>query len=760
MRKLLWIACGYAGALLLAHYLLPQTLLLYAAGLTGVLCMLAAAVKRLRGRVLPVLLAAALGFGWYYAYDALFVRPADAFSGERRTVSVCVSAYPNCYDDYSSVLVRSVDGTVPHVRMLVYDYSAGMQDLRPGDLVEMPLKLTSAAQRYREKSDYYLSDGILLRGWLTEDYSVTGRSALRALFFPHEIARVLKRQVDLCFPEDTAPLMKALLTGDRRDYYEDDALVCAMKMSGFSHIVAVSGMHTSFLVGALGLLIRRRRRRAAVGIPMIVVFMAMVGFTPSVVRAGIMQIMLLTAPLLRRENDPPTSLAAAALVLLGVNPAAIGSISLQLSFCAMAGLLTVTPRLYARMTKTPRGKDRFEGRVYARAMHAVCTSVSASVGAIVFTTPVAAFWFGMVPVYSVLTNLLCLWAMSAAFTLGYPVCILGMLWQPLGSVCGWAVAWLARYSIALVKLIARLPWSVICTRGNLGAWWLVFVYAVFILSFLFKGRERWRPVVPLCLSVAALALVSMLSFRAPQGSAELSALDVGQGQSIVLLTHSGAAVIDCGGIMTPDNAGDTAADFLLSSGRRSVDLLVLTHFHEDHANGVERLLNRMEVRRLAYPADYEQSELSDTILSLCASRGVALFPIAADADVTIDDLALRLIAPLGSRSLNERGMLVYGSGGSEDFLVTGDAGVGVESLFCRDYDPEDTEILIAGHHGSRSSTGEQLLDTLKPHTALISVGAANSYDHPAPEVLERLTQRGINILRTDTMGTISLSVGN
>ena len=756
MRKLLFAACGYAGALLLSHYLLPRELLIPAAGICAVLAALSLLLRgKARRAACIILLSALVGFGWYHGYQRIFVLPVEEFVGETRTVTVRISSYPKIYDDYSSVSARSIDDTLPHVSVLIYDYSVGMSELRPGDIVEFSAKLLSAGEYYNEESDHYLAEGVQLRAYLKGEYTVIGRSDLAWLYFPQNISRTLSDVVLECFAEDVAPLMKALLTGDRSEYYMDDALYTSMKSAGLSHIVAVSGMHVSFLIGTLNFLIRRRRRTALIGIPLVVVFMSMVGFTPSVVRAGVMQILLLIAPLLRRENDPPTSLAAAALLLLLCNPIAIASISLQLSFAAMAGLLLVAPKV----SEWLRVNDDCPKGVMGRLRRSLCLSFSASLGAIAFTMPISALYFGYVPLYSVLANLLCLWAVSLAFMLGYAVCLIGMISVPAGMACGWLVSWLLRYVIFVVQNIAALPMAVIVTRYNIGAWLLVFIYIVFGAAWIFRGEDEFRPIFPGCACVIALLVLSWVPQERLQGELSLTAVDVGQGQSLAVLTDNGTVVIDCGSTGTAVNAGDAAVDYLCSAGRRRVDLLLLTHFHADHANGVKRLMSRMPVDRLAYPTDCEASRYMDEILALCEENGTELIPITDNTDMTVDEMEFRVYVPLGSEDVNEHGLLIRGDYEDFEFLVTGDAGMGVERLLSKFYDLGDMEVLIVGHHGSKYSTSDTLLDDILPETAIISVGSNNSYGHPTDDVLERLESRNIDVYRTDLHGTVTITVG-
>ena len=759
VRVLLLCALGYAAALLLAQYALPPETLLPAAAAALALCLPAALWKRRRAVCLLLLISAAVGFGWYWGYTKLFVEPPERFVGEERTVAVRVSDYPEVYDDYTRVTVRCVDAELPHVRMLLYDYDAGMAELRPGDLVEVRLKLTSAGLRYGEESDEYYAEGVLLRGYRKGDYRVTGRAALWWLYAPKTLARAIQRQALACFPEDVAPLMKALLTGNKREYYADEAVSSAMKTAGFSHIVAVSGMHVSFLITALGLISGSRRRTALLGIPLVLCFMAMIGFTPSVTRAGIMQCMLLLAPLLRRENDPPTALAAAGLLLLLINPRAVAGAGLQLSFAAMAGLLLCSQRIYDALL--PEDPEKPKKRTLPRrALRSVCSILAASVGAMVFTTPIAAWRFGYVPLYAIFTNLLCLWAMSLAFTLGYPVCLLGLLRPGWGAAAGRAVGWLPRYAVFIVRKIAALPHAALFMGAPAARWWLLSVYVLFGGAYLLRRKGKpFRPLLPLLLSLLGLALVLLFGVPHISGPLELTAVDVGQGLSFAALTERAAVVIDCGSVGGAQNAGDAMADYLLSRGRERVDLLVLTHFHADHANGVSRLMRRVEVARLAYPTDCEANDYMDQILALCDAEGVERLPVTVNTTARVDGLELALFAPLGEDEVNEHGLLVRGDRDDFEFLVTGDAGAEVERLLCAETDLGDMELLVVGHHGSRYSTCDELLEDITPEIAFISVGANNGYGHPTPDVLNRLAAHGVTVYRTDEDGTIALSLG-
>ena len=156
------------------------------------------------------------------------------------------------------------------------------------------------------------------------------------------------------------------------------------------HVTAVSGLHCGFLAALLGLLLfRRQRLTALVGYPILLFYMLAVGCTPSVVRSCVMMGFLLLAPLAGRENDPPTALSGALLVILLANPYAAGSVSLQLSFAAVAGLLLVTPRVYRAMGKCLRPGSKLGQRGW----RFLTGTLSASLGAMIFTAPLGAIYF-------------------------------------------------------------------------------------------------------------------------------------------------------------------------------------------------------------------------------------------------------------------------------------------------------------------------------------------------------------------------------
>ncbi len=372
-------------------------------------------------------------------------------------------------------------------------------------------------------------------------------------------------------------------------------------------------------------------------------------------------------------------------------------------------------------------------------------------GALALTTPLIALHFGRVSLYSILTNLMTLWIVSYIFCLAIVALLVCCVWGAAGALLAGILSYPARYVFWVVRTVAGFPYAVMFTRGNIAGWWLVCVYAMFILTYAFRRKEGFRPVLPVCLSVISLCCVICLS----GGRDKCAVLDVGQGLCTVVSSGDTAVVIDCGSTFGGSDAGIACAQFLSQEGQRDIDLLCLTHLHRDHSNGVEELFSYMNVKMLALPANADDSDGQlDAILACCERQDTQVVYIENSCVFTCGDMTVDARVFPGSGSENENGALYLASVGEFDMLVTGDVGMETETQAAGSYDINGLEVLVAGHHGSNTSSGGAMLSVFMPQCAVVSVGAGNSYGHPSPEALPRLATYCQNIYRTDSSGDI------
>ena len=767
MRILATFAFSFAAAIFLTIYGGLDALLLPLGGglvvITLLLGLLLRAKSRARTKALLVLSGLAVGFLWTALYMAVFFQPARDLDG--RTVRLTATAvdWPQegSYGGYT-VLVQAETESWVQVSAVLYTDGQGAE-LRPGDKIETVAHCTLGDRTFAgEKITYYTAKGIFLRATAYGRLEVRHPEQVHPQYFAAWASKALKGGIDAAFPEEQAGFVRALVTGNRDNL--TDEFTTSLERAGLSHTVAVSGRHLAFLSGVLTTLLGRGRRSTAVlTILWVVLFCGIAGNTPSVLRAAVMILLLQFAPLLDRERDAPTSLALALFLLLWVNPFSAAHIGLQLSFTSVAGILLVSDRIQDWLLKKFRMDELHKPKNWRQKLlragpYFVISNLSATLGASVLTIPLVAVHFKLISLISPLSNLLTLWAIGFLFLGGLGVGTLAVFLPGPAQVAAVPFVWLVHYLQWVIDKVSRPALAALPLESVYYRAWLVLAYALLLLFIRTRGS---RPVwMPLTAGTAALVLAVVLtraSFYA--GELAVTVLDVGQGQSVLIRTGGFFTLVDCGGD-SRDNPGDVAADYLQSLGRSSVDLLVVSHYHDDHANGVPQLLNRISVGSIALPDVEAEAPLREAITAAAEERGVPVRLVREDTRFELSEgRSLSVFAPvMAEGTANELGLTVLASAGERDVLVTGDMEAEGERRLVQTVPLPCVEVLVAGHHGSDTSTTPELLEAVRPDLALISAGLNNKYGHPSWDTLYRLDQAGAKIYRTDLYGTIELLV--
>lgn len=761
MRKLVLFTVPFAAAVFVFVYFLSLLTGLLCAGiaLLGLIVILAGKGKQ-RKRLAIALSGLCFGFLFCALYSQLVVDPALELDGAEEELTAELCEYPeDTRFGCRSVAEITVNGH--RVRCLFY-LDEDCLALSPGDRVTLTAELRrSDLDRQGETQLYYQAKGIRLLGHARSDAVIEKTAAVPLRDYPAAFSKALNEKLAEALPEDAVGLVQALLTGQRSNL--SAAQLSDFRMAGVSHMIAISGMHVSILLAIIALLTQRTRGLTALlGIPLVLFFVLATGASPSVIRAAVMQIFFLLAPLLWRENDAPTSLCAALLLLLLQNPYAIANLGFQLSFGSMAGILWASGPIYRKLAGQKRiaawFTPRYEGPRLQRVLLAlrrrlvflVLGSVSVTLGALAVTVPILALTTGTFSAYTVLSNVVILWAVSLCFAGGLLTALLGWIWLPLGSAVGWLVAWPVRYILLLAQGIARLPFALLTTDSPYLVIWLVLSYALVLCGIL--SHKALLPTLGILGSLVLAAGLTRLDLQ-PQ-EFRITALDVGQGQCICLRTPEFSALYDCGG-SEGDAAGQHAAEYLLTAGVSRLDALILSHYDTDHVGGVEMLLYRVDVDRIYLPEPIGESTEHQRLCALAEARQIPLVYVTEQTALALANGEIRLIPPAFAQEDNDNSLSLLFSCGEYDMLVTGDLDELGERLLLHEAALPPVELYVAGHHGSRHSSSEALLAAIRPQTVLISVGY-NTYGHPAQETLDRLAAVGAQVLRTDECGDISI----
>ena len=754
MRVLATIGFSFSAGVFLAALLPWNGWQLYAAGgilLLALAWLFAARKQKYFRRGLLILLPLAVSLAYFAGYDHLVRQPIEDRCGAASDFAATVCDWPQATERGARVTVE-LEG-YHRARAVLYG-EAELLAARPGDTVTGTAQWQSAAHFDSDDVTHFNARGVYALLYGREDVRLSAGDGDALRWLPQRAGKAFREKVAAIWDDPrVSGFLTAELTGDKSAMDDGDYL--AMQETGLAHLFAVSGLHCAFLVTLLALLISRRQRLlCAVTIPLLLFYMVMVGMSPSVVRACIMQIFLLIAPLFRRGSDPLTSLAAALLVILLCNPFAAASVSLQLSFSATLGMVLLSPRLYKLLTGWYKGKCR----PLRTALCFVAANLSATLSAVVFTAPLTAWYFRIFVLVAPLSSLLAVPAAGWSFMAAFVTVLLGFVWLPLASLLGW-ISWaLVRYILWIANGMMSWRYHAVYFTNPYLIYWLLFLYAAFIGCAATPDGKR-KYLLASALSVLTLTAAIWVNRQDYQyGVLTALTLDVGQGESVILTSGGETALVDCGSSNSYKDPGGLAADTLHSMGVRELSAVVVTHYHADHTNGLYEVLRRIPVQTIYLPDIEDEYGVRERLVSLAEEKGAQVTYVTKETADTLGDTVLTIYPPVQSGGdLNELGLTALASAGDFDLLITGDMSGSTEKKLVETYALPDIEVLVVSHHGSRYSSNIRFLKAVTPEAAVISVGD-NNYGHPSEETLQRLLAVGADIWRTDQQGTIRITV--
>ena len=550
---------------------------------------------------------------------------------------------------------------------------------------------------------------------------------------------------------EQAPLAGALLIAQRDQI--DPRVKQDFAASGLSHLLAISGTHVALVAMVFTLLAAMARLPNAAGSLLAGLastgYVLFLGAPYPAVRAALQILFVLVARALQRPAHPFALLAAAGLCILVYDPLALLDAGFQLSFGGLLGIM-----LWRR--------PLIEWQPHSLPLvvrDAIATSAAASLA----TTPIAAFHFGQISFIAIPANLVALPLVTLAVPAAAFALALSAVSMPVAQFCADGTRLLLARLEDTAALAAAVPGGhVFITRASVlaGLAGLLLGYAAWQQLWFLKRAAR---------SAVALGMACLVPIAAPvlstgsRHSIEIHAIDVGQGDAIAIRSPGGRwLLIDAGPASERFNAGSArVVPFLLQHGARALEVLVLTHPHLDHFGGAAAVTRVLETGLVLDP-DSGRSVRAATGENSPRIATRAWLPARAGARIAFDGLSIDVLHPAAaaidaSADPNDYSIVIRLGFGQFSALLSGDAPSFVEDDLMNRHGPRlDVDLLKVGHHGSNTSTGEDWLSGSTPRFALISAGRGNRYGHPAPAVIERLERAGVQVLRTDRSGNISL----
>jgi len=639
------------------------------------------------------------------------------------------------------------------------------------------------------------------------------------------VRRALREEIDALFQKtpQVAGVLRAMLLGDRS--FVDRQEATDFQKTGVFHVLVVAGLH----VGALAVFLFWAGRKLrlsliwsmAFTLTLLFAYVVVVEQRPPVLRAAVMTALVVIGSFFFRRLDLLNSAALAALILLVSKPLAIRDSSFQLTFVAIgciAGLalpwLERTAQLYARAIRGWRDVTRDAAHQARQAqfrmdLRSLAHWISQKLphllkqptenvlaGGIVFSLriwelfvltivlqigmlPLMARDFHRITLAAPVVNLAAVPLMGVAVPLGFLTLASGLLFPALGRILVQLLGSLTLFLIHFVQWFAHFPrWSY-RIPGPHG--WLVLFFFIVLVCFMAVLRSNlpaqrliaWALCAGLLAGVLVIAVFPFTP-RWSQGKLEVTILDVGQGDSVFVVSPRGKTLlIDGGGSfggfsgqesnLGPDPGEEAVSPYLWSRGFQKLDIVALTHAHQDHIGGLTAILENFRVRSLWIGREVNSPALKN-LEELARAKKIPIVHQARGSKLSWDGVEGEFLWPeasageVASSAQNNDSLVLRLRYGKRNVLLLGDAEMQAENEMLAENSAEvmRADVLKTGHHGSKNSTTPEFLAAVRPQVAVISSGEDNPYEHPNRELLERLSQAGVRILRTDREGAVHL----
>lgn len=564
----------------------------------------------------------------------------------------------------------------------------------------------------------------------------------------YKIQKSIENILGRCFPQDELGIILGMTIGDTSYITEETNL--AFKTDGISHLLAVSGSNVNYIILFSKFIFDKilgKNLSNYVVIFFIIIFMLVSGASASVVRAAIMGIVIVLADILAKKSNVYASICISALIILIYNPLTIFDTGFILSFGGTLGIVL----LYEKIKNTLQEKLKVKNKILIYIVDTLSVTLSSQI----ILLPMMVYYFNSISLVSILVNLLVAPISGILTILGFLVYILGLVSIKLAQNLSYSTFALIRLIINIANIFSRFKYASILVATPKLIWIIGYYLCIYKIFYKFKNKI-------LDYILYSLIVVSILIEVVPANYLSINFVDVGQGDSTYIETKNNKTIlIDGGGSENSDyDVGEKVLlPYVLDRGKKKIDLIIISHFHEDHMEGLLTIMKNLKVDKIVIGHANENTTLYKEFVSITKEKNITVEKVAAGDSIKIDDVEFEVLYPNreqnNQQNENNNSLVLKLKYHDMSMLFTGDIEKEAEEKINSNV---EANILKVAHHGSKTSSTDVFIGKVKPQIALIGVGENNKFGHPNEEVLKRLEENSDIIFRTDICGEIIMKV--
>lgn len=581
--------------------------------------------------------------------------------------------------------------------------------------------------------------------------------------------------------KETVGIALGILIGDKTkisDDTEED-----FRKGGLMHILAISGMHVSYIIIGISSMFGRAKNKIIkiISILLMIFFMILTGMTPSIMRAVIMAVISVLAKIMNRKSDIYTNLSISTFIILAINPYYILDIGFKLSFMATIGIIFLHPRLLKILKEILKIKEENKTEKYLKKkvktikerlkelikkfLITIIEGFSISVSANILIMPILISNFNTLSLTFWISNILVSPFIGPIIFLGYISYFISFASITLSKIILIPLENIINLLIIITKEISTNPLSSIIVKTP----YLIeiAIYYLFILFYIYRMKLKKKTRQIICVLMIIALLLNYAFYFIYNKNLQIYFVDIGQGDCTLISTPQGKKILIDGGGSENSNydvGKNTLFPYLLARRIKKLDYIFISHFDSDHIGGLIYILKELKVKNIIIGKQYEEYENYKKISKIAKEKNVQIKVVEAGKRLKIENnVYFDILWPdtdkmISQNGINNNSLVCKLTYKKFSMLFTGDIEKEAEEAILNKYKNNSellkADILKVAHHGSKTSTTSKFLTIVNPKYAVIGVGKDNKFGHPSDITIENLNKENIQIYRTDQMGEI------